>query len=154
MLNKLTYVVLFAIIFGGCGLRSEKTIVDGEGESERMMSTLSVEPLVGNPDPAVVVLTSQDGEVQEEVVYLDAESQMPAEAEVTEIPAIIAAALADAPEGVINLAGEATAPVNVLLESDGGAIQEEVIYTDSDTVVDEESDDHQAAHAPIIVAAL
>jgi hypothetical protein len=151
MLSTATLALLLNV---GCQGPSEKVIVDGAGEPSHMIRTLSLAPLVGNADPEVVVLRSQGGLVQEEVVYLDSEADMPDAGEVVEVPEIIAAALEGAPTGV-DVADNQSSRLDVILEGDGGAVQEEVIYLESDEDhLEEHRSDEQAASAPIIVASL
>lgn len=129
LLAYTTAIVLF--VAAGCDGGESRMIATSSTNSDRVVIPLLADiagTAVENSQP--MILSSVDGSVQEEVVYFDTPLAASEEAEVIEVPEIIATALGEAP--AIDAAGEAFEQRQLILKNEDGTVQEEVVFTDSD----------------------
>lgn len=82
-----------------------------------------------------VIVSNEDGSEQEEVIYLTDEAELSGAVEHVEIPQVILSALAEAPASQSNASG-LPSNVSLVIESDDGSAQEEVVLTDSSATVE------------------
>jgi hypothetical protein len=152
MSKLLTCFAIVVVFVAGCRGQSEQSVAGPRVEQSSAIVIEETQP----PTPVLsgpVTLTSEDGEVQEEVVYLDSDEELAEGVQNVEIPPIIISALSDAPAG-IGLAGFPQSRVDVILESHDGAVQEEVVYTETDALDTPTGQTADVQSEEIVVASL
>lgn len=124
-----TAIVL--VVAAGCDGGGSRMIATSSTNPDRVVIPLLADisgASVQNTGP--MILSSVDGSVQEEVVYLDRPLTGSEDAQVIEVPEIIASALSEAP--AIDAVGEAFGERQLILTNEDGTVQEEVVFVDSD----------------------
>ena len=139
MARLLTCSMVALVMAAACNGHEPRTIASSDGAHDRDVIPLLADISGTTTGPASpMIVSTLDGSVQEEVVYADAPLSPSTDAEVVEVPEIIADALRDAP-------ATTASERQVIVKSVDGSVQEEVVFVSSD---DELGAVGETQHAP------